>query len=252
MLELAVVIPVYNEYNRFNMENLDHFFDVDNVSVKLFLIDDGSTDNLFFDIESYTAIKKLNVEIVKLDFNEGKAEALRQGFLRSIEENFSILLMADADFSASVSEVLNLGSLLNSTGKEIVLGSRLKTSDNEIVSKISRFLAGRVFAIQVRFLFGLKIYDTQCGYKAFRNTHEFRNAISKPFLDRWLFDLELLLRIRSQNPAKVLTWLEYPLQNWVEVPHSKVLLRQKFRAIRSLYKLKFSILKGVEPIAGKR
>lgn len=243
MLNVAVVIPVYNELNRFDLTNLDRLIQSKNIyKVKIYLVDDASIDGLFFKIKNYVKFNDLNVEIIEFKVNKGKAEALRQGFLHATQENFEILLMADADFSTPVSEVLNLADLLRTTSNEIILGSRKRTSNNKIHSVRSRFLAGRLFAIQVRLLFGIKIYDTQCGFKAFRNTLEFRESISYPFRDRWLFDLELMLRIRAQNQTKVHTWLEHPLTSWVEAPESKVTFKQKISAVISLYRLKFSNL----------
>lgn len=74
---------------------------------------------------------------------------------------------------------------------------------------------------------GLPIYDTQCGAKVFRNTEELRMIFGRPFRVNWTFDVEILARLlmleRTRGTAPLVeSAVEYPLEEWTDVPGSKV------------------------------
>jgi len=53
MLKVAVVIPVYNELNRFDLTNLDRLIQSKNIyKVKIYLVDDASIDGLFLKLRT--------------------------------------------------------------------------------------------------------------------------------------------------------------------------------------------------------
>ena len=74
---------------------------------------------------------------------------------------------------------------------------------------------------------GLPIYDTQCGAKVFRNTEELRVIFGKPFRVNWTFDVEILARMllverTRRTPPVIASAVEYPLEEWTDVPGSKI------------------------------
>jgi hypothetical protein len=62
-------------------------------------------------------------------------------------------------------------------------------------------------------------YDTQSGFKIFRLDDFFKLSIESPFLTRWFFDIELLLRLERMKLLKV--W-EYPVMTWREIEGSSI------------------------------
>ena len=72
----------------------------------------------------------------------------------------------------------------------------------------------------------LRVYDTQCGAKAFRATPLLRAALAAPFHARWAFDVELIGRLllgtQSLPGLSVEQFVEMPLQRWTDVPESKL------------------------------
>ena len=70
------------------------------------------------------------------------------------------------------------------------------------------------------------MYDTQCGAKLFRVGPLARRFVAKPFLTRWVFDVELLARLARLARATALPVerrvYEVPLLRWTDVPGSKV------------------------------
>jgi hypothetical protein len=79
---------------------------------------------------------------------------------------------------------------------------------------------------------GVKSYDTQCGAKIFRK-ELLEPAFSEPFVSRWIFDVELLLRLGDR------TIIECPVREWHDVPGSKVgVLTDAFQVFADILKIR--------------
>jgi hypothetical protein len=70
---------------------------------------------------------------------------------------------------------------------------------------------------------GLPVYDSQCGAKLIR-ADLVPSVFDEPFTSRWLFDVEILARLRNRYGVDgVLRMVrEVPLGTWTDVPGSKV------------------------------
>ncbi|MFQ6070884.1 MAG: glycosyltransferase family 2 protein, partial [Candidatus Aminicenantales bacterium] len=104
-------------------------------------------------------------------------------------------------------------------------GCRLKRMGATIERHWYRHYFGRVFATGASLVLGLPIYDTQCGAKLLRA--ELAGILfERPFISRWLFDIELLARmIQLLGRKKVMTSVvELPLERWEDKGESKVKL----------------------------
>jgi hypothetical protein len=113
----------------------------------------------------------------------------------------------------------------------------MKTGSNDIQGNIFRFSTGRLFSFLVQILFHLNIYDTQCGFKVFRNSNELRKAMNQKIIDPWLFDISILIRMKKYKQK--VNYLEIPLQNWVHKEGSKINILQMCRSAILLFKLRF-------------
>jgi len=123
----------------------------------------------------------------------------------------------------------------------VVLGSRVKLLGRSIERHAWRHYLGRVFATLVSEMLRLPVYDTQCGAKLFRSTPELRRILAEPFGTAWLFDVEILARLIGQSPggtAAVERYLyELPLDEWRDVPGSKLTRAAYVRAATSIFQL---------------
>lgn len=227
----GVVLPMFNEKHRFSLEKLSELSKLLIEDSRILIVDDGSKDDFTNEIDEFIQTNQINnVSIIRLPLNVGKATAIKTGFKELISEfpNLQYLSFADSDFSAPPSEIVRLIDIAQSLGSDVVCGSRMNIEGRFIEFEVRRYLAGRVFANLIKLTFKLKLYDSQCGYKVFKNSSDLVKVLAIPAAHRWLIDIELMTRLRASNP-NLKIW-EEPLLFWTHKGDSKI----KFRDILNL------------------
>lgn len=236
MLETCVVVPCYNEGNRLCVPSFLEFLKSSPHSV--YFVNDGSKDNTIHVLHSVMKESPKKVEVIDLPLNSGKAEAVRQGFFSAIESGkFDYIAYLDADLATPLKEIDFLLSHMNSE-IEVVIGSRVKRLGSEIVRYPLRHYLGRIFATMASVTLDLKVYDSQCGAKIFRKNIA-KSLFQKPFESKWLFDLELLYRLKHTFPEnfnKII--LEVPLRTWKEQGDTRIKFHDFISAPFELLKIR--------------
>ena len=215
------IIPCFNEGNRMFGTELSSAFEKYS-SIDFLLVDDGSTDSTATILEAFNQ-KHTNVTSLLLPKNVGKAEAIRSGVTAHSRKEYAYIGYLDADMATPISELV---AILDFAQKKInyrfLMGSRIKRLGSNINRYSYRHYIGRVFATIISaIILKTPIYDTQCGAKIM----DFKLAqtlFEKPFLTRWLFDVELLLRMKQLNADFYKEVYEYPLETWIEKGNSKI------------------------------
>ncbi len=160
-LELSFVIPVKKEPKTVNIlvqEILAVLKQINKESFEIIFVDDGSTD------KTYDVVKKLHkkdkrVKIVKLRGNWGKSTALQAGFEQAGGE---IIFTLDADLQDNPQEIpLFLKEI--DKGYDLVSGWKKKRYD-----PLTKVIPSRILNFTTSLLTGVKIHDTNCGFKAYR------------------------------------------------------------------------------------
>jgi len=238
MQKTAIIVPCYNESKRLKINEFKNYL-YEETSVSFIFINDGSTDNTLELINKLCSIAPSQVLCKSLEKNRGKAEAVRQGFLRAFELGFQNIGYWDADLSTPLHLINGLCELLEEDKISIVMGSRVRLLGYNIKRSTVRHYLGRLFATFASLVLGLHVYDTQCGTKIFKNNNELKAVFAHPFLINWIFDVEILARfkvIRKLNNSNLLqnTTLEYPLDEWTDIGGSKVKFIDFFKAIKEL------------------
>ena len=114
----------------------------------------------------------------------------------------------------------------------------MKLLGRQIERVAARHYLGRVFATAASLTLDLPVYDTQCGAKFFRRTPALEEALARPFLSRWVFEVELLSRVtRGPHAISVDRIQEEPLLVWRDVAGSKLTNRAKVRAVVDLARI---------------
>jgi hypothetical protein len=129
-----------------------------------------------------------------------------------------------------------------------VFGARVQLLGRRIERKAYRQYRGRVVATIVSTMLRLAIYDTQCGAKMFRRNPSVRRLFEKPFLSRWIFDVEILARLLTLpediRPRPEQAIYELPLKAWIDVEGSKVKPGDFFKAMIELLRIRNRYLAG--------
>jgi glycosyltransferase involved in cell wall biosynthesis len=223
----TVVIPCYNEATRLRTASFSAFLERD-YPVRFLFVNDGSRDATLALLHSLHDLHPDRISVLDKQPNGGKAEAVRHGMLSAIAmPNTTYTGFWDADLATPLSSIPELLAKLTTRPEiQMVFGARVRLLGRQIHRQAVRHYLGRVFATVVSLLLRLPIYDTQCGAKLFRVTPEFTEILARPFLSRWIFDVEILARflVRHQaNPEYVHGSIyEFPLPIWTDVAGSKV------------------------------
>jgi glycosyltransferase involved in cell wall biosynthesis len=226
---LSIVVPAYNEAGRIRdtLERLCDFKESEPYSIELMVVDDGSTDQTIAAVSEFPGVR-----LLRNDRNHGKGFTVRHGVLEARGE---LILFTDVDLSAPIEEVDKLLSALQSSGADAAVGSRaLRRELIGIHQPWFRDMAGRFFNLLVRVFTGLRLHDTQCGFKLFKRSTT-RRAFERMRVEGFGFDPELLFLIERGGGRVV----EVPVR-WNDSPATKVrFLRDSTRMFLDLIAIRW-------------
>ncbi len=212
---LSVVMPAYNEALRIgaSLEKVLLFLQTRNFPAELLVVDDGSRDStpeiLEKMVQRYPAMR-----VRRNESNRGKGYSVRRG---ALEARGELVLFTDADLSSPIEEANKLINALESEHADAAIGSRaLERRLIGVRQPFYREYSGRIFNLLVRAFTGLKLHDTQCGFKLFRRETT-RRAFELQCVEGFGFDPELLFLIRRLGGKIV----EVPVR-WNDNPATRV------------------------------
>jgi glycosyltransferase involved in cell wall biosynthesis len=219
MQKIAIIVPCYEEGNRLKQQSFIDFLQ-DNRSVHIYFVDDGSRDTTPIILSSLKAMLPDQVNVITMPANSGKANAVRCGCLTASENAaFSHIGFLDADLSTDLQEFYRIYNLMIENQLDFAFGSRVKLMSIPITRSFPRHIIGRIIASIIDLKFKLGIYDTQCGAKWF-SARMVKTLMESPFKTRWLFDVEIFVRMRKNlSYAK---GMEIPLARWNDAGGSKI------------------------------
>ena len=163
MMDLSIVIPLYNEDESIDELHSKIVSSLSNLSLnyEIIFIDDGSTDNSWNIIKDVTK-KVHNTRAIRFLTNYGKSMALSAGFKSTRGE---VVVTMDADLQDDPNEILQLYNVLINEDYHIVSGWKKKRYD----SVIFKNLPSKLFNWAARLSSGIKLNDFNCGIKAYKS-----------------------------------------------------------------------------------
>lgn len=192
-IKLSIVIPAYNEMNRIRQTLTDviNWIKEKDYPIEVVVVNDGSTDKTEEVLKEYHSLS--NFKVISYKNNKGKGYAVKVGMLESRGE---IRLFMDADNSTRI-EHFDLMVPLFKRGCDVVIGSRnWKDIEGAEQVKSQIFIKrwmGYLGNYVVRRVLALPFYDTQCGFKAFKE-HAAVLLFRELKTYGWAFDMEILKR----------------------------------------------------------
>lgn len=237
MTKICIIIPCYNEERRIPLDKFESFAAA-NPLFDFCFVNDGSKDNTAQVLRRFTAGHPDRFHFYDQQPNQGKAEAVRNGINHILSVSaYDTVGFFDADLAAPLEELpelLNVMSIRNNV--QMVMGARLKRLGANVQRKNFRHYMGRIFATVVSVSFRLPVYDSQCGAKLI-TAGLAAKIFSEPFHSRWLFDVELILRVRKLFPEYSSLIYEHPLNEWIEKGGSKIRFAHLLRMPAELFKI---------------
>jgi glycosyltransferase involved in cell wall biosynthesis len=237
-MNLVIVVPCYNEAKRWSADYWREIGATPGLTV--LFVNDGSTDGTQALIDN--ACEEIGAHSLSLAQNAGKAEALRRGLVAALDMSPAIVGYLDADGAFPAAEVVRLAQLgdelLQSDGSEFdaVWSARVLMAGRDIQRHASRHYIGRIITTLLAPVHKYEVYDTQSGYKLFRNDDELHRCLTDPFETRWFPDIELLMRWEPAVGRPMRIW-EEPVMGWYDVAGSKMNRSQYTRLIKDLSRL---------------
>ena len=160
-MNISVVVPLFNEDESLSelMAWIAKVMYENNFTYEVILVDDGSNDNSWQEIETlskeYGAIRG-----IKFRRNYGKSAALYSGF-KAAEGD--VVITMDADLQDSPDEIPGLYEMINKDGYDLVSGWKRKRYD-----PIMKTIPSKFYNWTARKSTGIKLHDFNCGLKAYK------------------------------------------------------------------------------------
>lgn len=245
---VSVVIPCYNEESRLDGGQFLAFLN-DRPRLRFVFVDDGSSDGTLRVLRGLQSANPTQIDVLRLEQNAGKAEAVRQGLLHAIETGADLLGYWDADLATPLSAICDFAAITERySDVAVVYGARMQLLGHRINRTVGRRIVSRICSALARMAVRLPVYDTQCGAKLLRNTPEVRDCLASPFSAGWLFDVEFFARMSAVVPDRHSAFYEFPLSEWTEVAGSKIngriILRSGVRMLRLVAKMRLRRVVG--------
>ncbi len=189
---VSVIVPAYNEAERIakTLLRFNEYLSPQPYQYEILVVNDGSTDN------TKAVVEGLKNEIENLYFldrgeNRGKGYTVKEGMLKA---HGKIRLFADADNATDISHFEKMRPFFDQ-GYDVVVCSRdpkdATGAEQAVPQPLFKRFLGYLGNLFIQYMAVPGIWDTQCGFKAFRN-HAAEKIFSKTRISRWAFDVEVL------------------------------------------------------------
>ena len=235
---VGVVIPCYNEEDRLSSDIFQEFAHK-NLGYHLCFVNDGSTDNTLAVLEDLRKGNEDTISIFNCEKNGGKAEAVRQGVLHlSKDPQLDYIGYLDADLSTDLKDFDELVQTLENSDFKIVSGSRISRMGADITKESARKIISMTINFIIQKILGMPFKDTHCGAKIM--DREIATLMfNKKFITRWLFDVEIFMRMRKHYGKEKVQELicEQPLKRWIHADGSKLSMKDSITIVGQLAKI---------------
>ena len=197
---LSLIVPAYNEADRLpeTIQRIQKHSRSWNFPIEVIVVVEPSEDRTLALAEN--AVESWHdLRVLTHHEKRGKGFAVRSGMHRARGD---LIFFTDADLSTPLEDLdAALALFAHDRLIDLIVGNRMHP-ESQILRRqnASRERMGKVFNRIVQTLTGLRIRDTQCGFKGFRNRAA-KEIFGRQRIDGFSFDVEVLLLARAMGFA---------------------------------------------------
>jgi dolichyl-phosphate beta-glucosyltransferase len=184
---VSIIIPAYNEEANISktLRQVHSYLTENKFDFEIIVVNDGSSDNTVQEVQ-----KCKNAQLIDNPINTGKGNAVKRGVMAAKNE---LILFMDADHAIPIHYLSQFTQEVPAF--DIIIGSKYigETKNYPFYRKI----VGKVFSFLKFLIIGLKIKDTQCGFKLFK-AEIAKEVFSHAQINGWCFDVEILMIARRK------------------------------------------------------
>jgi len=194
---LSVILPAYNEAGRLprTLTRLHQYLCSQTYTYEILVVLDGPTDGTRDAVQSLMP-EISHLKLVDRSVNRGKGYTVKEGMLKASGQ---IRLFSDADNSTDIVHFEQMKPLFD-RGCDLVIASRhpkdIAGARQAVPQSKAKRMAGHLGNVLVQLLAVPGVWDTQCGFKAFRAGVAER-IFSRTRIEGWGFDIEVLALARA-------------------------------------------------------
>jgi len=236
---LSIVVPAYKEAARLpsTLQRIQEYLSRFSISAEIIVVLDGPT-NTNREMTRAAARDMPQLKILDRKINRGKGFTVREGMLAASGQ---IRLFCDADNSTDIAHFDKMKPLFDQ-GYDIVIASRSAKDAPEALQVVSQAWYKRALGrlgnriVQIAAVRG--IWDTQCGFKAFR-AEAAERIFAQTTIEGWGFDIEVLALAQRLNykigivPAR-----------WLNDDRSHVRMSDYLRVLGDTFTVRRNLLTG--------
>ena len=236
---MSIVVPAYNEAARLpnTLQRMQEYLLQRPFSSEIIVVLDGPTDATL-DIVRSVARDVPQLKILDRKDNRGKGYTVKEGMLAAKGE---VRLFCDADNSTDIAHFDKMKPLFDQ-GYDVVIASRNAKDVPEALQVVSQAWYKRAIGrlgnriVQIAVVPG--IWDTQCGFKAFR-AEAAERIFAQTTIDGWGFDIEVLaLAQRLGYKIGIVS------ARWLNDDRSHVKLSDYFHVLGDTFTVRRNLLSG--------
>ena len=185
---VTIIIPAYNEEKRIGrvLKEISEFITINNPNWNVIVSIDG-------DDRTEEIVKDYSKKYSFISYNKNGNRAGKGGAIKRVlsEATGEFTIIMDADGSVNFQAIADNLRLVSNY--DVILFDRYSKKGNQIPAL--RRIPSRGFNALVRVLLGIRVNDTQCGYKIIR-TEMLKRAFSQISITNAFFDVALLFYLK--------------------------------------------------------
>lgn len=203
---VSIIIPAYKQEKTIKKDVLRIYDTMSKTRwmFEIIVVVDGFVDKTLIEAKK---VKKDNILVVGYENNRGKGYAVRYGMARA---KGGIIAFIDSGMDINPNGISMILEHMEWYNADVIVGSKRHEASKINYPQIRRFYSWGYHTL-IRFLFGLRLKDTQTGLKVFRR-EVLEKVLPRLMVKKFAFDVEILAVARKLGFKRI---YEAPVDvNW--------------------------------------